>query len=64
MEHDLGAFLKTEGIIQDIHDGTICQTLRAAGLFLSCPEHAGLTLCTDGVPVFKLSGLHTAFIIL
>ena len=33
------------------------KTLRAAGEFLSCPEHAGLILCTDGVPVFKSSGL-------
>ena len=43
-------------IIQDIDDGTICESLRAEGAFLSCPEHAGLILCTDGVPVFKSSG--------
>eukprot|EP00731_Ephydatia_muelleri_P010910 Em0005g1496a len=47
---------RTKGIIQDIDDGTICESLRAEGAFLSCPEHAGLILCTDGVPVFKSSG--------
>ena len=27
--------------------------------FHLCPEHAGLILCTDGVPVFKSSSLFT-----
>ena len=26
------------------------------GHFLAVPEHAGLILCTDGVPLFKSSG--------
>ena len=30
--------------------------LKQEGNFLSVPEHAGLILCCDGVPVFKSSG--------
>ena len=30
--------------------------LRKEGQFLSVPEHTGLIMCCDGVPVFKSSG--------
>ena len=43
-----------EGIIGDISDGSIAAALRKEGQFLSVPEHTGLIMCCDGVPVFKL----------
>eukprot|EP00731_Ephydatia_muelleri_P006885 Em0003g1133a len=46
----------TEDTIEDIDDGTLMKQLKQEGNFLSVPEHAGLILCCDGVPVFKSSG--------
>ncbi len=42
--------------IQDIQDGSMYKSLMVPGEFLSVPEHTGLILCTDGVPLFKSSG--------
>ena len=39
--------------IQDIQDGA---KYKKPGEFLSLPEHTGLVLCSDGVPLFKSSG--------
>ena len=39
-----------------INNGRIIALLREEGQFLSVPEHAGLMICCDGVPVFKSSG--------
>ena len=47
----------TEDIIGDIDDGTLMKHLKQESKFLSVPEHAGLVLCCDGVPVFKSSGM-------
>lgn len=44
------------GVIQDIQDGKKYQKLMRTGEFLSVPEHTGLILCSDGVPLFKSSG--------
>ena len=44
------------GCLQDIHDTKKYQRLSQAGKFLSVPEHTGLILSTDGVPLFKSSG--------
>ena len=41
----------TEGIIGDIWDACIVAALRKEGQFLSVPEHTGLIMCCDGVPV-------------
>ena len=46
------------GIIQDIQDGNRYQKLSRPGKFLSVPEHTGLLLCADGVPLFKSSGMY------
>ena len=42
--------------IQDIQDGSCYKILMEPGEFLSVPEHTGLILCSDGVPLFKSSG--------
>lgn len=42
--------------IQDIQDGSEYRKLMQPGQFLSVPEHTGLVLCSDGVPLFKSSG--------
>lgn len=42
--------------IQDVQDGTHYQKLSGPGNFFSVPEHTGLILCADGVPLFKSSG--------
>ena len=60
--------------LQDIHDTKKYKRLSRPGKFLSFPEHTGLILSTDGVPLFKSSGrllidilrqvaLHHAFLI-
>lgn len=43
--------------IQDVQDGIKYRELMQPGEFLSVPEHAGLVLCSDGVPLFKSSGI-------
>ena len=48
----------TEGI-QDVQDGYAYKQLKANGEFFLVPEHAGLIMCCDGVPVFKSSGMLT-----
>ena len=40
-------------VITDVCDADIMQQ----DSFFDCPEHAGVILCTDGVPVFKSSGM-------
>ena len=40
----------------DLQDGSIYRALMQPGEFLSVPEHIGLILCSDGIPVFKSSG--------
>lgn len=47
--------VKDSDMLQDIHDGRAMMDLMSSGNFLSVPEHTGLILCTDGVPVFKSS---------
>ena len=55
------------GFIQDIQDGERYKRQSGPGKFFSVPEHVGLILCTDGVPLFKSSGacitsyLHSAY---
>ena len=39
--------------ITDMCDADIMQE----DSFFDCPEHAGVILCSDGVPVFKSSGM-------
>eukprot|EP00731_Ephydatia_muelleri_P032131 Em0023g638a len=41
----------------DLQDGSKYRALMQPGEFLSVPEHIGLILCSDGIPVFKSSGL-------
>eukprot|EP00731_Ephydatia_muelleri_P013443 Em0007g753a len=41
----------------DLQDGSKYRALMQPGEFLSVPEHIGLILCRDGIPVFKSSGL-------
>ena len=41
-------------VLTDIQDGN--RYKKQSGFF-SVPEHAGLVLCTDGVPLFKSSGM-------
>ena len=43
-------------VLQDIQDGKRYKQQSGHGKFFSKPEHAGLILCTDGVPLFKSSG--------
>lgn len=43
--------------IQDIHDGEHYKKLSEQGKFFSAPERTGLILCSDGVPLFKSSGI-------
>ena len=45
-----------QGFIQDIQDGNRYRKLSRPGKFLSVPEHTGLILCADGVPLFASSG--------
>ncbi len=45
--------------IKDIQDGEEYKKLMEPGNFLSVPEHTGLILCSDGVPLFKSSGTLT-----
>ena len=45
------------GYLQDIHDTKKYKKLSRPGKFLSVPEHTGLILSTDGVPLFKSSGM-------
>jgi hypothetical protein len=48
-------------VLQDIQDG---KRYKKQSKFFCVPEHAGLILCTDGVPLFKSSGryhIHTNF---
>ena len=40
-------------VITDVCDADIMQQ----DSFFDCPEHAGVILCTDGVPVIKSSGM-------
>ncbi len=42
-----------DGYIHDIWNGEAIKPLKDS--FFNCPEHLGLTLSTDGVPVFKSS---------
>lgn len=49
----------TEGNIQDVQDGYVYKSLKSKGEFFLVLEHAGLVMCCDGVPVFKLSGMLT-----
>lgn len=42
------------GIIRDIYDGSLYQTLNDNG-FLSNPNNISLSWYTDGIPVFELS---------
>ena len=43
-------------VLHHINNGRIIALLREEGQFLSVPEHAGLMICCNGVPVFKSSG--------
>ena len=43
------------GAICDLHDGSVVADLMRPGNFLSTPEHTGLLLNTDGVPLFNSS---------
>ena len=43
--------------VEDIQDGSEYRKLMEPGEFLSVPEHTGLILCSDGVPLFKSSGM-------
>ena len=45
----------TSGAICDLHDGSVVAHLMRPGNFLSTPEHTGLLLNTDGVPLFNSS---------
>ena len=47
----------TPGLTEDIQDGSKYIRLMNNGGFLAVPEHAGLILCCDGVPLFKSSGI-------
>lgn len=49
------ARVSTDGCIQDIHDGSCFKKWMQPGEFLSVPEHTGLVMCADGVPLFKAS---------
>ena len=40
----------------DLQDGSKYRALMQPGEYLSVPEHIGLILCSDGIPVFKSSG--------
>ena len=42
-------------MIRDIQDGQLYKQVMQPGEFLSVPEHTGLILCSDGVPLFKSS---------
>ncbi len=48
---------RASGLFQDIHDGERYKRQSGPGKFFSVPEHAGLILCADGVPLFKSSGI-------
>ena len=41
--------------LRDLHDGSAFKGLMSEGEFLSVPEHTGLILSTDRVPIFKSS---------
>lgn len=43
-------------ILQDIQDGSRYTRQSGEGNFFNKPEHAGLILFADGVPLFKSSG--------
>ena len=43
------------GKLYDIQGGELYHQLSQLSGFLSIPEHTGLILCADGVPVFKSS---------
>ncbi len=45
------------GAYNDIQDGERYKRQSQPGKFFSVPEHTGLILCADGVPLFKSSGL-------
>lgn len=47
---------KSMNLIHDIQDGSKYERLMNHGGFLSVPEHVGLILFSDGVPLFKSSG--------
>ena len=47
-----------EGTIQDIHDASIYSYLKRQGEFFLVPEHTGLIICCDGIPVYESSGMH------
>ena len=42
-------------MIHDLWNGDAIKPLTQEGGFLTYPEHSGLSLSTDGVPVFKSS---------
>ncbi len=50
--------IEQDGKIHDIWNGDALKPLTQAGGFLTSPEHLGVSLSTDGVPVFK-SALHS-----
>ena len=52
LQYQFSCTKPTSGKSYDIQDGKLYHQLSQLSGFLSIPEHTGLILCADGVPLF------------